>query len=332
MSNKNGYPMKKKNEWIQAFRFILIFLIALSHYTFRFPQLYGDANFAWRFEPGGHIGNCMFMFISGYFLTGSLFVGFGKKDWLKYCVNKWWRLFPSAIICMTIVFIVTHSMPFIEGRTTTITQLFLNFLIIHPGVPYVDGPHWFMAALLQIQLMLSVLFFIKNIKYRKNSLIAFFCISLAIKLVSDKTATAIDDRILYLTSGTWLPMLLAGCITSLVLKGEMHKSYSIVPIIATIIYVSPSWLAYLVPLMLLFVVFAKQMIKVKCPKFFVKLGNISFAWYLVHSNIGFCIMIWLMQHGICDELVCVSVAIVSTLLLAFVVDCGLQRIPTKLMK
>lgn len=330
--NNTIVQMKKKNEWIQAFRFILILLIALSHYTFRFPQLYEEADFSWRFEPGGHIGNCMFMFISGYFLTSSLFAGFGKKDWMKYCVNKWWRLFPSAVICMTIVFIVTHTMPFIEGRTATISQLFLNFLMIHPGVPYVDGPHWFMAALLQIQLMLSILLFIKNVKYRKFLLIAIFCISLAIKLVADKTATTIDDRILYLTSGTWLPMLLAGCITSLALKGQLHKAYLVVPVIVIVTYVRLSWFIYLVPLMFLFFVFAKQVIKLKCPKVFVKLGNISFAWYLVHSNIGFCIMIWLWQHNICNELVCVSTAIISTLFLAYIVDCALQRIPTKLIK
>ena len=61
-----------RNEWIDLYRFFLICIIVIHHYTHRYPQIQTDVEFYFQFKEGGVIGNFIFMYISGYFLTESL--------------------------------------------------------------------------------------------------------------------------------------------------------------------------------------------------------------------------------------------------------------------
>ena len=142
------------------------------------------------------------MYISGYFLTESLLnCKGGVRDWFTYCVNKWWRFFPTAAICMILIFIITHIFPLPEERMVTISQMLMNFAIVNIGFKPVDGSHWFMSSLLQMQFLLSVILLIKQKYIRVIFISIFFIISFLMYIIDDFNNTRIDDliRIIFCT-------------------------------------------------------------------------------------------------------------------------------------
>lgn len=273
----------------------------------------------------------MFMLISGYFLARFLLQGGGIKDLSKYCLNRWWRLFPAIVLCTSITYLIVALSP-LNGRSVTFSQFLLNFLIIHPDIPYVDGSHWFAASLLQMQLLLGVIFLIKNNGNRIYSIVGLYILSLILYLVFDIPSTRLDNVLFYLTNSSWLPVLLSGCILFYVQSRYLHKAFFVIPILTVLIHIFTlkDWILIL-PFSI-FLMFIFNIIKIDCPKFLVKCGGVSFYWYLLHQNIGFCIMNELRGVGVTDEFCLVTSALVFTLVIAFGVDCILKFVPKKIFK
>lgn len=63
-----------------------------------------------------------------------------------------------------------------------------------------------------------------------------------------------------------------------------------------------------------------------------KMWGVSLYWYLLHQNIGFCIMNELRAFGVSNEVLLVSFAMIGTISLAFGVNHILRFVPTRLIK
>lgn len=321
----------KRNIWVDAYRFILICIIVIHHYTLRYPQIYPDATFDFQFKEGGIIGNFVFMYISGYFLATSLLNGYGVRDWFKYCLNKWWRFFPTAVICMFLIFIITHLSPLTEDRMVTIPQLLLNFLIVNPGFKPVDGSHWFIATLLQMQLLLSVLMFIKSFRFKMIILYTFLILAAFLYVLGDIKAFTFDNVLRAILCEKWLPVLLAGSITKLICEKKIPVVTLLIPI-SVIGYYSIQYNSLsVVVLILVFLFICLNKSKIKCPIFLQKLGEMSFVWYLLHQNIGYSIINELRAYGIQQELFLIFAAMTLTLSLSYMVYVCIRKIPTKIL-
>lgn len=260
-----------RNNWVEGLRALLILYIAYHHFTCRYTDFYPEVSFSYSSEVGGMVGNFMFMMISGYFLSKTLLKGFGTKDLGKYCANRWWRFFPAIVVCTTITFLVVTISP-IEERMVSFQQFLLNFLIIHPGVPYVDGSHWFVADLLQMQILLGILLLIKNVNNRVKCIVALLFISLVLYLIFDLPQTRIDNILYHLTNSRWLPVLLSGCIIFYIQSNILHKIFYLVPIGMVLIHICEfhDWIV-LLPFCL-FLMFINNKISVKCPNILTKWG------------------------------------------------------------
>lgn len=320
-----------KNGWIEGLRAILLSYIAFHHFTSRYMDFYPEVVFNYSSEIGGRVGNFMFMMISGYFLAKSLLQGYGLKDLSKYCVNRWWRLFPAIVLCTSVTYLMVTISP-LNGRVVNFSQFLLNFLIIHPNIPYVDGSHWFASSLLQMQLLLGLFLLIKNNKTRIYSIVGLYIFSLILYFVFDVPTTRLDNVLFYLTNSSWLPVLLSGCILYYARSNYLSKVFYIVPCLMVLIHVFTykDWI--LIFPFSLFMIFIFDIIRVDCPQFLSKWGGVSFYWYLLHQNIGFCIMNELRGVGVTDEFCLVTSALVFTLVLAFGVDSILKFVPKKIYK
>lgn len=321
----------KRNSWVDAYRFILICIIVIHHYTLRYPQIYPDAAFDFQFKEGGIIGNFVFMYISGYFLTNSLLNGYGVRDWFKYCLNKWWRFFPTAVICMVIIFIITHLSPLTDERMVNMPQLLLNFLIVNPGFKPVDGSHWFIASLLQMQLLLSILMFIKSSRVKMIVLYSFFILAAFLYLLGDIKAFAFDNVLRAVLCEKWMPVLLAGSFTKLICEKKIPAAILLIPITVIGYYVIQYNTLSVVVLILVFLFICLKVPQIKCPIFLQKLGEMSFVWYLLHQNIGYCIINELRGYGIQRELYLIFLAMTLTLALSCIVYVCIRKIPTKIL-
>ena len=321
----------KRNSWVDAYRFLLICIIVIHHYSLRYPQIYPDAIFNFQFKEGGIIGNFVFMYISGYFLTNSLLNGYGVGDWFKYCLNKWWRFFPTAVICMVLIFIITHLSPLTEDRMVTLPQLLLNFLIVNPGFKPVDGSHWFIASLLQMQLLLSVLMFIKSSRTKLVVLYTLFILAAILYVLGDVKEFALDNVLRAVLCEKWLPVLLAGSITKLIFEKKISAKALFIPVMVIGYYVIQYNTLSVFVLTLVFLCISLKAPQIKCPIVLQKLGEMSFVWYLLHQNIGYCIINELRDHGIRQEFYLIFVAMTLTLILSYMVYICLRKIPTKIL-
>ena len=327
----NNVNLINKNGWVEGLRAILLLYIAFHHFTSRYMDFYPEVNFNYSSEIGGMVGNFMFMMISGYFLAKTLLQGYGFKDLSKYLINRWWRLFPAIVLCTSITFIIVTISPLNE-RMVSFPQFLLNFLIIHPDVPYVDGSHWFAATLLQIQLLLGLIVLIKNYKTRIYTIVGLYIFSLILYLVFDIPSTRLDNILYYLTKSSWLPVLLSGCILFYIQSNHLSKIFYLIPFLMVLIHVFIFKIWILLLPFCLFLIFISDIIKIDCPQFLAKCGGVSFYWYLLHQNIGFCIMNELRNIGVTGELWLLTAALVTTLVIAFGVESILRFIPKKIFK
>lgn len=264
----------KKIEWVEGLRALLIFYIAFHHFTSRYMDFYPEAEFSITSEIGGIVGNFMFMMISGYFLAKTLLRGYGFKDIFKYCINRWWRLFPAILICTTITYIIVCLSP-LDARSVSFTQFLGNLLIIHPSIPYVDGSHWFAAALLQMQLLLSVLLLIRNERNRVYCIVGLSVFSLCLHLIFNilNTRLVILLLIYYLTYSSWLPVLLSGCILYYVKSNVLSTKFVLIPIIIVVLHLIKfdNWI--LVFPFCLFLLFISGKMNTNCPIWLTKCGG-----------------------------------------------------------
>ena len=320
-----------KNGWIEGLRAILLLYIAFHHFTSRYMDFYPEVVFNYSSEIGGRVGNFMFMLISGYFLAKSLLQGYGLKDLSKYCVNRWWRLFPAIVLCTSITYLIVTISP-LNGRMVDFSQFLLNFLIIHPNIPYVDGSHWFASSLLQMQLLLGLFILIKNNKTRIYSIVGLYIFSLILYFVFDVPTTRLDNILFYFTSSNWLPVLLSGCLIYYIRSNYLSKVFFVIPVLTVFIHILSIKDCILILPFGLFLLFIYNIVKLDCPQFLVKWGGVSFYWYLLHQNIGFCLMNELRGVGVSDEFYLVTSALFLTLIIAFGVDGILKYIPKKIFK
>lgn len=313
-----------KNEAIQILRGLLILCIAVYHYTARYSQIYSDVDYSFMFEKGGSLGNVMFMQMSGFFLAKSLILPVNNiKSYFSFCLNKWWRLFPGVILTTSIIYLFVFYAPLVEERKVSLIDFLLNFLIIHPTVPYVDGAHWFIATLLQLQLIIGLSILLKK---RDRIRILVFVSIISVLLFFLKIGV-----FNMLLCGYWFPILLSGIIVYFVKDELIPKYYIIIPLITVMISSCIFQNIYIILFFLLFILVVFGYFQtIKYPSLLVQLGNISFSWYLIHQNIGYCIINVARNFGISSEFFLVSLAISLTLILAIPINKLLDLIPKKI--
>lgn len=145
----------KKNQQIDILRGILAIFIILYHYTYRFTELYGIKTIEIPLlDKLGLIGVGGFFIITGFFIIPSNCENFNFFYFLK---KKILRIYPSYLLCLTIIFI-SVSIFGLPGRETTILDYFLNITMINGVIhtDYVDGAHWYLTYLIIFYVILGI--------------------------------------------------------------------------------------------------------------------------------------------------------------------------------
>lgn len=99
------------------------------------------------------------------------------------------RLYPMYIIAITIIFLITHIFN-LPDRTVTFKQFILNLFLLGgiPGVPYVDGSHWY----LRTSLFLIVLFSVIQRLREKIRIVSYYVVVIII-MISKALYTCYDQ-------------------------------------------------------------------------------------------------------------------------------------------
>lgn len=290
--------MKKYNYSIDLFRFALILYIILYHYTagYNANAEINPIYFPHSFSHGGPVGTTLFFILAGYFMGSSLLSGkFNKiKEYFIFCLKRYWRFWPAYAFAVLIIFLWMLVLP-VPGKQVGFGKFIVNFVfIIHPG-RYVDGAHWFLATLLEIQFFTALIKFappschIKGVNNNLRELLVVLLFSVFGIWASQMTYEP-TFKYIFVNSEA---KLLMGVIIYMVQKdnSKFLKTIFILSSFLMVCVMRQFWYTftplYIVMLLLFFIPFSVS------PKIGVVagfLGGISFTWYLVHQNIGYSLM------------------------------------------
>lgn len=324
----------KKNNAITGFRGLVVFLIVFRHYSARYSELFqGDISITFPFSTphGGTIGNIIFMMMMGYFMSKSLLANcYGIKEVCKYVINRYWRFWPTYAAAVLIISIVLFFYP-LPGRSSDIlTSVVDFFLIIHPKFDNVDGSHWFLTTVLIIQIVLSLVLLMKHIHVRKYMIISLTIIAMVYVIIEQfgyKIPSDYSEFIFFAF------IILVGIL--FYLYNNIKEILLIYLITMIVVSVHIPLLVIIIPVALLLAIFV---LLIRCPKYFKFfeynpfkfVGNLSFQWYLVHQNIGFAIMYYLLPKGELS-LIWLLIPISMTLFIAYVINAALKNVPSKII-
>lgn len=301
--------MKGKNLNVEVLRGVLMIWIVLFHYTTRFNELFNCRPSSYEFEWGGQVGVTFFFILSGYFFYAGLLKMQNQSLFgiTKFCVNKYWRLYPAYLISIIIIFLV-YQFTYLPGRECSIKDFIINSVFIyHPGVSYVDSAHWFLATLIKIQIISS--FFLAFKSSIRSYLILLFELAVICLLVCSSVFTpSFFTKIESVFSLDCFLKFLMGYNIYEILSSNSSSRVRYIHIFIALLAIgyycyTINMVLVVIYSVLLFLVLQNKYIPfLNCSKPFVIIGKYSFVWYLIHQNLGFIILNQMNKWGINSEL------------------------------
>lgn len=326
----------QKNNALSGLRGLVVFLIIFHHYSCRYGEIFtGPMSIQFPFESayGGAIGNFMFFLMTGFFMAKSLLVGEGGiKAVFKYSVNRYWRFWPTYAIAVLLISFVLFFFP-LSGRSDSLSLLTVVidfFCIYHPGFVNVDGSHWFLSSLLIIQIGLSLVLLVKDQKKRKVLVITLFAGFLIMYVLGN---IGVPFFVGHLPSFFYTFLVLTGILIFLLKDNHLVWIAPIIEVFLLLLFENNKIITVSVTiLVIIFVLIIRHpdFFSVIGCKFLVNVGDISFAWYLLHQNLGFVIMYYILPKGEIS-LLWLLIPMSITFIMAFITTHLINLLPKKIV-
>ena len=215
----------------------------------------------------------------------------------------------------------------VPGRVVDFLSYICNLLFIaHPGVDYVDRAHWYIAALVELQFLTAVLCAIKNKKVRVYSLLGILVVLVLLGQASLRLGWERPIELNWFLTGAE-GVLIGICI-------GLIKEYKIcIPILGGLFLwlTHLSWLyAFYISLFCLCAYPINGRIdsikdKILGKRVLAWIGGISFCWYLIHQNIGYSLMYYILPDRT-SNLMFLVMPMIATLFFAIIVSFLSDRI------
>lgn len=280
---------KEKNNQITGFRSILCIFIVLYHFVFRFFEIYKLSGIQFnQWVPNAMVWVSLFFILSGYYLKISSL----KEFWISKIKN----IYIPYCIAVIVIFAV-ESM--INGKIIVSTiDLFANLLcfpLLTGKFNYVDGAHWYIVYLLYFYVIYSIIFiFSKKIKKLKilDLLLLLFSVGIIVTYFLPNNGGIVylifnvlfNNRLIYLVFGVFLKKFF----------DSKKYVFFILPIFVFLLVILGQyfWINYIYFVVFLSILLLCLLKKVRFleNKPFIYFGNTSLWIYLLHQDIGYCII------------------------------------------
>ena len=282
-----------KNNQITSLRGILIFLIMIYHYTYKFEELFEISTISfWGQQYLGIIGSASFFIISGYFIFPNKLDNFSVNGYLK---KKIFRLWPTYAIGITITFL-SISIFGLPGRECNFIDYILNMFMINGfiGTRYVDGAHWYITYLLLFIFITTIIVILQK-KYEVNRMTlvnSWSVIDLVFTILSKYFE--MNSRIYMLIGEKYVAFFILGIVIKEMQHNKDFKRYVFSILCAMcVILLKEHWITIIGVLIFLFsfVLAINYKLKFLNAKTLVYIGGISYPLYIIHQNLGYQLML-----------------------------------------
>ncbi len=287
----------ERNLSVDILRGFLIFIIMFFHYTYRFSEIFSIETLNFPFlSLWGIFGVGAFFVISGYYMIHKVSDNFSIKFYLK---SKFLRLYPAYFFSVVLVFAIVSIFK-LPGREVTIVDFFLNIFLLNGFLktPYVDGAHWYLTYLLLFYVLIS--FFIKFVYIRKKNNAVFGLLILLFLKDLFKVLNHFIPKIgliYFLFGKDYLEFIMIGISIYFIISNHSLK-YTfflfLISLLHIVIFQGIEIGIFICLFSLIFYQILKHPKNVK-EKFFLYHGKISYILYLIHQNIGYVILLLLVD-------------------------------------
>ena len=318
--------MKSKGRFLEldALRGIAAIIVVIYHYTFRYIKLYPQEFDTYYKFPYGNLGVELFFILSGFVIFMSLQK---VNSPFEFLTKRFIRLYPTYWIAMIFTFLVV-SIFGLAGREVTMNEFLINTTMLQFGlqIPSVDGVYWSLFHELMFYFLMAAAFRFVRSKY----LIVFSLIWLSISLGNHFYHITGINLLLNLE---YTPLFLGGIYFYKLTVEEKSRINIILPLICYLVYfiiidtnIDRIFTERLIVLgfFLMFYLNAFNALKFIALKPLIFLGNISYALYLVHQNLGYIILNKLYAN-FGNYQVLIFIPIVLSIIIAFFITEYLEK-------
>lgn len=336
---KPNYPPRiaKSSRYItiDIIRGLSAIFIVLYHYTCRFIETtemnvsFNEDN--WPFRLSWGYGAISTFFILSGFLTSKLYFSNSNekrfKISLKYLVNRFFRLYPTFWVCVTLTtmcLICSQS-----DLAINLKDFILNFTMIPKvfNVSYIDGAYWTMQMEFFFSLILGGSLLIRQIKTRTYVLYIWISACIIYNALGIVYGGLIWKLFRLIFMPSFASCFIAGLALFHMLQDFSTNKKFIGLLILTVVnqIISSSGLVNDMFFILTIILLSayKQLDKVLVSsnpliKILIFLASISYPLYLIHQMVGFTILRWLLNLGITSEIL-IIVPIAISIAIAFLI-------------
>ena len=312
---------------LDALRGLAALMVVLFHYLPYYHQLYGHGFEPWQWLAFGRYGVHLFFLISGFVIFMTLTRTSGP-GW--FALARGFRLLPAlwAGIAITMISVALLGP---ADRAVSLTDALINMTLLHEyfGVPHVDGAYWSLVIEITFYAWIALIFYSLG-QGRRFTVVLWLwvLVSYAGVIYWRQLPTELEFLVKDLLFVRYAPLFVSG-----MLLYRWYQGGTLPPGQALLLAlaIGHSLIAYRAPYNLfvlgcygLFALAIAGRLDWLVNRPLLWLGRLSYAFYLVHQNLGYGVIGWAYQQGLPGP-VGVLLALFLALVLAWLINIAIER-------
>ena len=309
--------MRERNIKYDVLRIVAMFCIMFYHYTTRYNELYGHNNI--RFMVPAEVATVsvsLFFIMVGYFSFYSLENTNGAFTYVK---KRILRLTPTFWVACTITTLVLTISGF---NNINFIQYLFNMLLVNRfvGIPFIYGAYWYMIILI-VYIAFSFIYILSK-PYNKLLILSYIVLTFSLGIVNIYLYT-LPSLISFLLF-QYVNKIIIGFILKKT-ESDTKNLYNYLMVICLLVG-ELFWvdLTMFICDLIAFLVFffiehlhinIEEMSSSKINKTILKISELSYFIYLIHQQVGYCIINYAERRGI-STFYSISISILCILFMA----------------
>lgn len=305
---------------LDVFRGIACLMVLLFHYTTRFSDIFQNqiTTQFFDFKYGG-LGVDLFFIISGFVIFMSINRNVSP---FQFLIKRFTRLYPTFWICMSITFCVVFFSDLGQFKRST-ADFIVNLTMVPDvfGVPRVDGVYWSLLPELMFYLFCFFIIYFDKIK-QINEICTIWLFLILLNHFFDCMPIRVLLNLRYgqlFVMGIYFYKIMFGKE-----KWLNHLFILLCFITSLLVNIDPVKNLFLIGFIVSFYLLVYKKLGWLKSKALSKLGEISFALYLVHQLIGFVIINFLINMKINEPILLIFIPMSVTVLISILVTYYLE--------
>ena len=320
---------KKRIVELDLLRGILIGLIVLFHYLAKYPRNFNitheviiDFSFA-KFAVNA------FLILSGFSIMLSLRRERKKK--IYFIFERCARLYPSYWCAIIITYNISKFLQ-LPNYNISLFDVLINFSMLQEffRTPSVDGVYWFLRIELTFYFLMYIVYVFDKVKNIEKVCAWALVVSLLLHLLKSNYG-GLASLIYTVFVVEYLYLFICGIVLYKIYNNEISSItlclYIIIVIRILLIDLFQERVFTLVSI-LIFLLISNNTIIVRNSKLITFISSCSYALFLVHQNVGYSVMHYLMNNGfsfLTSSLFAINVSFCFSALITYYIEQPFQK-------